>query len=373
MKIRDFALEVFFGKYEFTAPYLLTQSDCEAMSVRELLQYEPGSDEKLLDCWLGYTEVPGEPELRAQVSSLFKTMSDNEVLMHCGAQEAIFDYMNVVLKKDDHVICMTPAYQSLYEVALSSGCEVSFWNQRHTPNGWSVDFDALESMIKPNTKVIVVNTPNNPTGYTFTEEEIKTLCDIADRHGTYIFSDEVYKGLDPDGVKKPWIADVYDRCISLGVMSKAYGLPGLRVGWVATHNRELLDSMTKFKHYLSICNSAPSETLASVALKHGEKILARNREIIKENLSIADKFFSRCGGLFVNNPPQSGPVAFHRMNIDSPIEEFCDILVQKAGVLLLPASIYESSEPFFRMGYGRKSFGQNLIKFEEFLLSHKYI
>ena len=270
MNIRDFKLEVFFGKYEFTAPYLLTQSDCESMTARELLAYEPGAEEGLMDTWLGYTEVPGDPALRNLVASLYETMSDGDILMHTGAQEAIFDYMNVILEKGDHVISLFPIYQSLYEVADAMGCEVSRWQMRQADSGWTLDFDELEKLVRPNTKVIVVNTPNNPTGYTLTREEIEKLCAVAAKHGIHVFADEVYRGLDLDGAQKPWVADLYDKATSLGVMSKAYGFAGLRVGWVASKDKELLGKMTKFKHYLSICNSCASEYLSIVALKHGE-------------------------------------------------------------------------------------------------------
>ncbi len=373
MKLDDFKLEVYFGKYEFTAPYLLTQSDCESMRVGELLSYEPGAEERLMHSWLGYTEVPGNPELRGLVSGLYKNIKADEILMHTGAQEAIFAYMNVLLEKGDHVISMFPVYQSLYEVAHAEGCQVSPWNLKHTEQGWSIDFNELEALIRPNTKLIAVNTPNNPTGYTFSEEELKHLCSIAEKHGIYIFGDEVYRGLEPDGIKKPWIADLYDKAISLGVLSKAYGLAGLRIGWVATRDKEILNKMTKFKHYLSICNSEPSEFLSIIALKHGDKLLQRSIDIIQGNLKLADQFFARYEHLFQNNRPMSGPIAFHKIKIDQSIEDFCEDLVQKSGVLLLPGSIYSFKGPFFRMGYGRKSFGQCLNIFEQYLIDRKLV
>lgn len=373
MKLDDFKLEVYFGKYEFTAPYLLTQSDCEAMEVADLLNYEPGVEEKLMHGWLGYTEVTGSPELRSLVSKLYENISEDEILMHTGAQEAIFAFMNVMLEKGDHVISMFPTYQSLYQVAVSEGCELSKWYLKHDNNGWYLDFDELEKLIKPNTKLIVINTPNNPTGYTLKEDEIKLLCNIAEKHGIYIFSDEVYKGLDLDGIKKPWIADIYNRAVSLGVMSKSYGLAGLRIGWVASKDRHILEKMTKFKNYLSICNSSTSEILAAVALKHGDELLNRNINIIKKNLNIANDFFSKYNSIFENNPPQCGPIAFHKMKIEKPIDVFCDELVHKSGVLLLPSDMYDFEGPYFRMGYGRKSFKDCLNKFEQFLIEERYV
>lgn len=373
MKIRDFKLEVYFGKYEFTAPYLLAQSDCESLSIADLLAYEPGAEEALKKCWLGYTEVPGAPRLREMAAGLYDNIKPDEILMHTGAQEAIYDFMNVVLEKGDHVVSLFPIYQSLYEVALSQGSEVSRWELRPGGGKWTLDFDDLEKLIRPNTRVIAVNTPNNPTGYTLTREEIDRLCAVADKHGIYVFSDEVYRGLDLDGKERPWVADVYDRAVSLGVLSKAYGLAGLRIGWVASRDRSLLNRMTRFKHYLSICNSGPSEVLSEVAFKHGDKLLARNREIIERNLKVAEDFFNRHSGLFTNNRPQCGPVAFHKLMVDEPVDVFCEKLVEKAGVLLLPASTYEYDGPYFRMGYGRKSFAENLGIFEKYLREQRYV
>ena len=373
MKINDFKLEVYFDKYEFTAPYLLTQSDCESMEIGELLRYEPGSEEKLFKSRLGYTEVAGNPELRSLVAGLYSNIKDDEILMHTGAQEAIFDYMNVMLEKGDHVIAMFPAYQSLYEVANAEGCEVSPWNLKQGEHGWTIDFDELEAMIRPNTRLIAVNTPNNPTGYTFSEEELKRLCGIAEKHGVCIFADEVYRGLDLDGIAKPWVADLYDKAVSLGVMSKSYGLAGLRIGWVATRDKAILEKMTKFKHYLSICNSGPSEVLSIIALKHSDKLLQRSLGIIKSNLKIADDFFARYPHLFRNNRPMSGPIAFHEIKIDQAIDEFCEDLVQKSGVLLLPANIYSYKGQYFRMGYGRKSFEKCLSILEQYLIGRKLV
>lgn len=368
MKINDFKLEVFFGKHEFTAPYLLTQSDCESMSVKELLTYEPGAEESLLNGWLGYTEVPGNPELREEIARLYQKIKSQEVIVHVGAQEPIFNFLNVSLDKGDHMISQFPVYQSLYEVANAIGCEVSRWNLKQTEDGWTMDFDELEGLIQPNTKLICINSPNNPTGYTFTEEEMKRIAAIARKNNLYVFCDEVYKGIELDGVKRPWFADIYEKGVSLGVMSKAYGLAGLRIGWVASRDKEILEKMIKMKHYTSICNSSTAEHLAIVALKHSDKILERNRKMIEANLNIADQFFQKYKTLFLYNRPMAGPIGFHKININTPIGQFCDQLVTEKGVLLLPANIYDYNGQYFRMGYGRRSFAASLKVFEEYLL-----
>ncbi|HHY78153.1 MAG TPA: aminotransferase class I/II-fold pyridoxal phosphate-dependent enzyme [Clostridiales bacterium] len=374
MKISDFKLECYFEKYEFTAPYLLTQSDCESMTTKELLSLEPGAEEAYLNQWLGYTETWGDPELRQIIASLYKNMTAEDVLVFHGAQEAIFGYMNVMLDEGDHMIAMYPNYQSAYEIAKSiPNCELSLWHIRDDGQKWVIDFDELEALIKPNTKVIAVNSPNNPTGYTFTNEEIKKLCEICRKHDIYLFSDEVYKGLELDGEKRDWMADHYEKCASLGVMSKAYGLAGLRVGWLVSKDHEMLKKVVKFKHYMSICDSAPAEFLAKVALRHSDELLERSKNIIRNNIKIADEFFDKYPYLFEKKPITCGPVAYHKLLIDMPIKEFCQLAVDKKGVLLLPSYIYEMDGQYFRMGYGRKNMPECLAKFEEFLIEEKFV
>jgi len=291
MKISDFKLECYFGKYEFSAPYLLTQSDCESMHTEDLLAMEPGAKEEYMKQWLGYTETWGDPILRKEIACLYKDMSMENVLVFHGAQEAIFDCMNVLLASGDHMIAMYPNYQSAYEIANTiPNCSVSFWKLCDDGEKWTINCDELEALIRPNTKLLAINTPNNPTGYTFTNEEIEKICDICRRHNIYIFSDEVYKGLEMDGQKRNWLADCYDKAISLGVLSKAYGLAGLRVGWLVTKDVDLLNKLVKFKHYMSICDSAPSEFLAKVALKHSDELLKRSVDLIKENIKCVDSF-----------------------------------------------------------------------------------
>lgn len=372
MKIDDFKLEVFFGKYEFTAPYLLTQSDCESMTIDTLLSLETGAKETFLNSWLGYTEVAGAPELRSEIAQLYRSMSVDNVLVHAGAQEAIFNFMNVYLEEGDHVISQFPIYQSLYEVANSIGCEVSNWNIHQGHEGWFMDVDELETLIQPNTKLICMNNPNNPTGYILSDVQLEKVAEIARRHDVYVFCDEVYKGLELDGSKQAWFADLYEKGISLGVMSKAYGLPGLRIGWVATKDQAILEKMMKMKHYTTICSSGPSEFLATIALKHSEELLDRSRKIIERNLVIADAFFVKFSELFQYNRPMAGPVAFHKINVTLPIDKFVEQVVEDSGVLLLGADVYDYDGQYFRMGYGRMDFATNLSKLEAYLTDHGY-
>ncbi|MBK5253411.1 MAG: aminotransferase class I/II-fold pyridoxal phosphate-dependent enzyme [Peptostreptococcaceae bacterium] len=374
MKINDFKLEVYFGQYEFTAPYLLTQSDCESMEIKELLAMEPGSEKEFLNMRLGYTETWGDPELRAIIAGLYENMVAEDVMVMHGAQEGIFGFMNVMLDEGDHMIVMYPNYQSAYEVANSvPNCEFSKWYLKDDGEKWNLDFDELEALIRPNTKIIAINTPNNPTGYTFTNEELKSLGEIAEKHDIYIFSDEVYKGLEMDGENRRWMADVSDKGISVGVMSKAYGLAGLRVGWMVSKDHDVLQKNVRFKHYMSICDAGPSEFLTKIALRHSDELLKRNLEIIEKNITLANEFFDKYPKIFSRRSALAGPIAFHKLLLDMPVDKFCDEAVTKKGVLLLPASIYDFEGNYFRMGYGRANVPESLAKFEEFLIENGYV
>lgn len=370
MRINDFKLECFFAQYEFTAPHLLAQSDCETLSTRDLLAFEPGAEQGYLDLRLGYTETWGDPELRDLVAGLYQGMERKNVLVFHGAQEAIFAYMNVMLEPGDHMVAMFPNYQSAYEVANTvPGCSCSRWQLRDAGDRWELDFDELEALVQPNTKLVAITSPNNPTGYTFTNEQIERLCDFCRERDLYLFADEVYRGTELDGEARVSFAERYKKAVALGVLSKSYGLPGLRVGWIASHDTAVLDKCVRLKHYTSICDSAPSEYLAKVALRHGDQILARNTQLIRANKELARQLFAHHPGVLGFKETPAGPVAFHKIDAGMPIDEFCERAVQKTGVLLLPASVYDVEGPYVRMGYGRANVPQSLARFEEFLAS----
>ena len=365
MKITEFKLESFFGKYEFNAQYLLCCSDCESMSLEELLSLEPDAKELFLKAHLGYSESPGDPELQEEVSKTYNNIESQGVLEFAGAQEAIFCFMNTVLEKGDHMITMFPAYQSTYEICNVIGCEVSYWKLRQTENGWIIDTDDLKRIIKPNTKVIALCSPNNPTGYSLSEEQNEAITAMARKNGILVFSDEVYRGLAESEPES--FADIYENAFSLNVLSKAYGLAGLRIGWLASQNKPLLEKILNYKFYTSICSAVPSQKLAIIAVRNREKLLARNRKIIGENLSYAEQFFKRHDEIFQNNVPMAGPIAFHKLLKQKSVTDFCDDLVRRKGVLLAPGNLFDMDGNYFRMGYGRKSFKTSLDKLGEYL------
>ena len=366
MKLDHFRLERYFSRYEFSAPYLLCASDCESMEIKELLALEPGAREQFLSQWLGYTESPGNPDLRQAIAELYEQISADRILVHAGAEEAIFNFMNVALKPGDHLIVHAPYYQSLGEVARGVGAEVSEW--RGNPDrAWELDLEVLKDTLTERTKVVVVNFPHNPTGYLPTPTFVNELSALSERHGFVIFSDEVYRGLELDPASRlPALCDVNDRAVSLGVMSKTYGLAGLRIGWIATRNDPLLRELAAFKDYTTICNSAPSEFLATLALRHAGVIVKRNLEIIRGNIEKLDVFFGAHRELFAWHRPRAGSIAFPLL-LQGSIDAFCDDLVKKKGVLLLPGTLYGPGYNSFRIGFGRRNLPDALEQFEAYV------
>ena len=375
MRLPPFKLERYFAKYEFSARYLLCSSDCESLLVSDLLALEPGADESLKRHWLGYTESTGAPSLRKEIANIYDSITPGQVLVHSGAQEAIFLFMHAALQPGDHVIVHWPCYQSLFEVARGIGCEVSFWEAR-VENGWTLELDELKRMLRPNTRAVIVNTPHNPTGSLMPRSDflaLNALCaehSLSQERGILLFCDEVYRELEYDPASRlPSACDVNPLAVSLGVMSKTYGLAGLRIGWIATRNADIYNRMAALKDYTTICNSAPSEFLAELALRHRDQIAGRNLQIIHSNLARLDDFFSRRADRFSWVRPKAGPIAFPRL-LKGDVETFCDELVHESGVLLLPGSMYDHPGNHFRVGFARKNMPSALAQLEQFLNQH---
>jgi len=365
MQLPEFRLETHFSKWEFRAEHHLTSSAAESMSMRDLLAL--GTDDQRSDfeeLWLGYTETWGAADLREAISQTHDAIAPQQVLGFAGASEGIFAANNVVLDRDSHAIVVTPNYQS-HESLPVAICEAT-GVPLDPDDGWSLDIDRVAAAIRPNTRLVTINFPHNPTGAILPRDRYDALIELCRHHGVYILHDEIFNGLGPTGIDHlPFIADVYERGLSLNVMSKAYGLPGLRIGWIACQDGDVLARMERLKHYLSICSSAPSERLAVIALENREQIIARNCGIVDENLPKWDEFFARFPDLFEWVRPDGSCMGFPRYLGSEGVEEFCRSLVEDAGVLLLPSTLYRSEVgpdivDRFRVGYGCRGLDEGL-------------
>ena len=355
MRIADFALERYFARWEFAVDHLLCASDVQGYPMAELLALADDDTRRMWDgLTLGYTESTGHPLLRAEIASLYEDLEPDDVLVFAGAEEAIFCLANVLLGPGDHAVVTWPGYQSLYEVARAAGADVTLHELREE-HGWAIDIDLLRSQVTPSTRLVVVNAPHNPTGMQPDRATFDALVALAEEVGAHLLVDEVYRFLEFDGVERlPAGADASPRGISLGVMSKSFAMAGLRIGWLATRDRDVLERCARFKDYTTICSSAPSEVLALIGLRARETVLARSRSIVADNLVALDTFFDAWSDRFTWVRPRAGSVGFPRLTVPGvSIDAWAAGLVEAEGVLLLPGSQFDYGGNHFRLGFGR--------------------
>jgi len=368
MKISPFKLERYFSQYEFRVRFLLSPSDCESLAQSELLDMADAESRLLWEnLRLSYTESQGHPRLRAEISHLYEAVTPEQILV-AAPEEAIFLLMTSLLQRGDEVITLYPAYQSLYEIARSVGCKTLLWNTKLGSSGWQLDLDWLVDHITGRTRLVIVNFPHNPTGFLPTDQEFQAVIDLVARRGIHLFCDEMYRGLEYDPTRRiPSAVDLYERACVLGGLSKTYALPGLRIGWLAAQEASLLQAVQNLKDYTTICHSAPSEILGIIALQNSAVIIQRSLDIIRTNLEAAHAFFGRHSHLFEWLPPLAGSIAFPRYLGPGTVEEFCQSALEQRGVMIVPGSLFDYPGNHFRVGLGRKNFGQALIELEKML------
>jgi aspartate/methionine/tyrosine aminotransferase len=374
MNISPFKLERYFAEYEFKVKYLLSPSDCEGLSMSELLGM---ADSDSLAMWngllLGYTESSGHPALRREVSRLYQTTRPDDVVI-AVPEEAIFIAMNTLLRPGDHVVSVFPAYQSLYELAAALGCEVTRWMFELVDGEWRLDLNRLEQSLTDRTRLLVLNFPHNPTGYLPSRAELDAIITLARKHSVYIFCDEMYRLLEHDPARRlPAMCDLYEKGISLSGLSKSFALPGLRIGWLATREPALVEKWLAFKDYTTICNSAPGEVLAIMALRAKEAIVARNLGIVQANAKLAEEFCAEHGGHLRWIRPHGGSIAFPQWLAAKPVEVFCKEILDQNGVMIVPGSIFDYPAQLndrgqhFRVGLGRRNLPEVLERVRDYL------
>jgi aspartate/methionine/tyrosine aminotransferase len=368
MEIRDFALERYFARHEFTARYLLSASDCETLPQADLVAL---AGPRELGLWehltLGYTESEGHPLLRQEIAQLYRSIRPEEVLV-AAPEEGIFLAMQAVLRPGDRVVVTWPAYQSLYEIAAAMGCVVERWQLREAASGWDLDLEALARLLEREIKLVVVNFPHNPTGFLPAKEQWSAILNMVAQSGAHLLSDEMYRMLEPDPVLRLIPAcDLYENAITLSGLSKAFGLPGLRIGWLATRDVGLRRRLARIKDYTTICSSAPSEILGIMALRATDGIVERNRKIVQANTALTKAFMSRHPDQFQWLAPIAGSVCFPRWTGGTPVDAMCASALAEAGVVLTPGSLFEAPGGYLRLGLGRRSYPEALHVFEDWL------
>lgn len=367
-RIDDFALERYFARWEFVVDHQLSASDVEPLRMRELLAL---ADADARERWealsLGYTESTGLPALREAIAGMYPGLSPEHVFVVAGAEEGIFLTMHALLGRGDEALVVTPAYQSLVSVPAAIGATV-----RRVPlraeNGWALDVNALARAVTAKTKVIVVNFPHNPTGAQITPEAQRAIVALAHDSGATLLSDEVYRGLEHSAAALPPAAQLSERAVSLGVVSKSYALAGLRIGWLATRDTALLQRVARLRDYTTICSSSPSEVLALVAIRARAKLLERSLAIVNENLRCAREFVARLSHEVSWVPPLAGSTAFPRF-ANRNADDVSERLATRDRVLMLPGSVFGTDSSYFRLGLGRRGFPEALKALDRLLTS----
>ena len=371
MKIAPFLTEHYFAQYEFKTPYQLCNSDCATVTVDELLKMAEIPMDQLGQLSLGYTETLGHPQLREVIAETYSQANTDDVVMLATPVEGIYLVARAALNPGDKVIVLSPAYDALINTFEHVVGKANVHKWEFVPDEsnarWGLDFDDLRSLITPKTKMLVVNFPHNPTGYLPTQDQLNELGKISEQHDLILFCDEMYFDLVHSGTQPiSSAADVTKNAVVLSGLSKTYGLPGLRTGWLVIQDEKLRENIINWKFYTSICASAPSEFLALAALKVRNQLRDRSIAQIEHNLGLAASFFARWPDLFIWRKPMAGSITLVGMNVPS-VSDFAIQLAEKAGVLILPAITLGSDDQHMRMGFGRAAFGEALEKFEAYL------
>lgn len=364
-RLPAFALEEYFGRWEFTARHNLCASDVRAMRLDELLALaDPAERSAWARHELGYTHTLGAPELREAIANTYEHVRPGDVISFAGAGEGVFAAMHALLQPSDHAITVIPGYQSLESIPRSLCATTAV--ALDARDDWQLDLERVRAALRPNTRLIVINFPHNPTGAVLSSATLHGLVAIAREQGAYLFSDEVYRGLERTAEGPvPQVADVYERGLSLGVLSKAYGLPGLRIGWIACRDPAVVTRLEAVRHYLTLCSARPSELLATIALRARTRILHRNRRLIEHNLTLLDDFFAAHADRFEWRRPEGGCTAYVRYLGTEGVDAFARNLVERASVLVAPSSLFASElgrtpSDRFRVGFGREDLDAGL-------------
>jgi aspartate/methionine/tyrosine aminotransferase len=358
VRIEPFLLERWMTRHETHVKYDIAESGILPMTTADLLELLPAGEraaalDRLLTLPLGYSEARGTEDLRGLLAATYTRGDADHILVTTGAIEANFLLFNELLSPGDHVIAPYPAYQQLYSVPRAIGCDVSLWKVG-PETGYRYDVDALERMVTPRTRLIVVNTPHNPTGAMLSPDDARRVYALADSVGATILGDEAYRWLavpGGDAFATPFF-DMGERGISVGTLSKPFGLPGLRIGWIAGPP-DLVRRCWGLRDYITLSPGKLNDALACLAVAHRDRIVERNTRIITANLATATTFMAEHKALLSWTPPKGGLLALMKYDLPMPSLELADKLAMEESVMLAPGSAF-GYEHHLRLGIGQR-------------------
>ena len=349
MKVEPFALERWQSIWENRVAWNLSESGVHPLRVEEVAVTD-ADRQALLRQDLGYTQTNGTPELRQAIASLYPGASADQIEVTNGGSEANYVTLWHLVEQGDEVVMMTPNYMQVGGLTRAFGAAVRPWPLAPGTTRWTPDLDALEALVTPRTRAILICNPNNPTGARLTATELDGIARIASRAGAWVLSDEIYRGAELDGIETTSMWGRYERAIITGGLSKAYGLPGLRLGWVAGPIA-LVEQLWGVHDYTSIAPGAVNDRLGRIALSRRHLLLARTRGIVASNYPLVRKWIEKRGSRMSHVPPEAGAILFvryhHRINSTALVER----LRAEKSVLLVPGDHFEM-DGYFRIGFG---------------------
>ncbi|MFQ5638933.1 MAG: aminotransferase class I/II-fold pyridoxal phosphate-dependent enzyme [bacterium] len=351
-QFQPFVMERMMSKYEQEVEYNLSESGVHPLLLKELLHDNPGMFDRLMATELNYPHVNGVPELRQNIAALYQGATPQHVLVTVGAIEANYIAIRTVLSAGDEIAIMLPNYMQIWGIAKNHDLAIKPFHLREEKR-WAPDLAEIETAVSPKTKLIAVCNPNNPTGRVLTEPEMESIVACADRVGAWILADEVYRGAERlSDEESPSFYGRYDKVIAIGSMSKAYGLPGLRLGW-AVAPVDLLDEIWARHEYTTLSATTLSNKLAAFALspEMRPRLLKRTRNYIRCGFPALQKWLERHENTFSLTPPDAAAIAFIRYHLDINSTAFAERLSKEKSVLIVPG------DHFGIDGYVRISFG----------------
>ena len=352
MKIKPFAVEEWMNAWEVGAKYNIAETCVDSISMNDLFELT-GEDKteflnRLCARRLSYGDIEGLPEFRKGVCGLYKTLNIENIVPTHGASGANHHVFYSLISPGDRVVSIMPTYQQLYSIPESYGADVQILHLSKE-NNYLPDLEKLRRLVTPETKMICINNPNNPTGALMSEQMLREIVEIARSADAWILCDEVYRHLSQEDDWCPSIVDLYEKGISVSSMSKVFSLAGLRLGWIATHDMSVVKSCLSHRDYNLVSCGVFDEMLAAAALKHSDKLLERSRKIVRENLQILDDWVSSEPHVSYVKP-QAGTTALVYYDLDISSYEFCEEMYKKTGAFVTPGDCFEVPHSM-RIGY----------------------
>ncbi len=352
MKIKPFKVEEWMNTYETGARYNIAETCVDSVSLNELFELT-GEDkgafwEKFSGQRLTYGCIEGNPSFKEGICKLYRTLKPDEIVPTHGAAGANHHVFYSLIEPGDRIVSIMPTYQQLYSIPDSFGAEVSMLHLK-AENGYLPDLEELRALAVPGTKMICINNPNNPTGALMSRELLLQIVEIARGVDAYVLCDEVYRHLTQEDEWCESIVDLYEKGISVSSMSKVFSLAGLRLGWIATHDRGVIEACLSHRDYNLISCGLFDEQLAALALRHSDQLLARNRSIVRENLAILNRWVLSEPHVRYHKP-QAGTTALVFYDYDIPSYTFCKRMYEEAGAFVTPGDCFEEPHSM-RVGY----------------------